>query len=963
MKKTIRLNGMYRFMLDPEKKGIDNHYETLTYSDSICLPTTTSEAKKGSENPNYETGFLTDLYAYEGYAWFQKDLSFDPEDLGKKAILSLERTRISRVYIDDKFVGTYDSLCTGHRYDLTDYITSTTHTLTIMVSNVDYPVKGGHMTSPDTQTNWNGIVGRMTLTFYPDCQITKLRSDCDYKAKSAKITLNVDSYTEGDVTLRVLSRTMHLEDELVCYGEGAPSYEATYTLQKGANNIEIDYPLGDNALLWDEFDPYVYELSVTVGGDTRITYFGLKEFIAKDGHFYINGIKTFLRGKHDGMIFPLTGYAPMDLDGWLKVMSTSKEFGINHYRYHTCCPPDAAFLAADLLGIYMEPELPFWGTFTAPGDEGHDEVGQNYLIEEGFRILEEFSNHPSFVMMSMGNELWGSPEAINALLGRYKKVRPDVLFTQGSNNFQWVPNIQPNDDFFCGVRFTIDRQIRGSYAMCDKPQGHIQTKAPCTNINYEEAIFPSYESSAAQADEDGMIEIQYGTGVKKVKLTEAQSELIPNIPVVSHEIGQYETFPDFNEIEQYTGVLKARNFETFRDALDKKGLLSMAPDYFKASGALAVACYKDELETALRTPHMAGFQILDLQDFTGQGTALVGVLNSFMENKGLISDEDWRTFCSEAVIQAEFPTYVYKAASDFTADITFSYYGYETIENPTIEYAFTFENGNSESFSFTYTDAVLNGVTKLGKITYTLPDMDKPGKVTLNVSVEGTSIRNQYDLWIYPECDVAPDDDCDVNKTLAICTDVNATIDAAKEGKHVLLFLNGEKNPNSIEGTYCTDFWCYPMFKSISDWMKKERPIGTMGLFIRNEHPALQEFPCEFHSTPQWFSIVSNSRSTILDDTQIVPIVQTIDNFERNHRLGLIYEVRLTDTNTNVLVCGVALHELMKKDCPEAVWLYKSLLQYAISDLSGSKARETLYPCTLKEFAELFTKTSDTKED
>ena len=147
------------------------------------------------------------------------------------------------------------------------------------------------------------------------------------------------------------------------------------------------------------------------------------------------------------------------------------------------------------------------------------------------------------------------------------------------------------------------------------------------------------------------IEIQYGTGVKKVKAADNGGVLIPHIPVVSHEIGQFAVYPNFREIDKYTGVLKARNFEVFRDRLKEKGMLDQADDFFYTSGKLSVQCYKEELEAAARTKLLAGYQILDIQDFSGQGTALVGILDAFMDSKGHVTPEEWGqdtvpiTFC------------------------------------------------------------------------------------------------------------------------------------------------------------------------------------------------------------------------------------------------------------------------------------------------------------------------------
>lgn len=955
------LSGSWAFRLDNEMKGMDAHFERQTLEDSMLLPGTTATAKKGIPNEEINVGYLTEEYKTEGFAWFQKRLSIAPEAVGEHAVLYLERTRISHVWVDGMYVGTQNSLCTAHVYDLTDYIKTSDPVITIMTANTGYPTKGGHMTSPDTQTNWNGIVGKMTLSFYHTLHMTHIRTDVDYDTRRLTARIRVMNYGAAcEVHLCAKAAAVTLDNydkqaEPITLINSQPA-----TLSHGEQILTLETVLPSSLPDWDEYDPAVIRLSVgltkadeTAEQDSVSTWFGIRKFEARGTHFYINNRKTFLRGKHDGMIFPLTGYAPMDVDGWLTVMKAAKEFGINHYRCHTCCPPDAAFLAADLLGIYYEPELPFWGTFAAEGEKEYDAVNQNYLIEEGFRILDEFGNHPSFCMMSMGNELWGNPGAINELLGRYKAHDARVLYTQGSNNFQWVPNIQPNDDFFCGVRFTIDRQIRGSYAMCDAPQGHVQTDRPCTDFNYEDAIFPPYNAKAAEVSEDGTIEIQYGTGVKRVKLTEAAAELIPNVPVVSHEIGQYETYPDFDEINKYTGVLKARNFETFKKRLEEKGLLPLAKDYFKNSGALAAACYKDELETALRTKDMAGFQILDIQDFSGQGTALVGMLDAFMENKGILSAKEWRSFCSDAVLQAEFPGYVLQNGASFHADLSLTWYRKELPADVTIHICLTEGTDRIFEGSMPFANALTeNGYTRLGSFEIALPADQAPHCYRLTVSMEGTDIANTYELWSYPDypaVPILPEEYADY-----VTADFVQAVKRTQAGAPVVLCLNKDQNPNSITGTYATDFWCYPMFRSISESMGKPIPVGTMGLLIREDHPAMAAFPTHTYSTPQWWDIVMNSASTILDDTVIEPIVQTIDNFERNHRLGLIYELQIAGAKAPIILCTSPLPDLITEGHKEASCLLQSLCSYAAHI---SEYPHDIVKMTEGEFFGLFAKT------
>ncbi len=1116
---VMNLQGQWHFCLDKEKQGLNAHYETLSFTDTITLPTTISEAEKGTPHGRKETGHLTDPYEMEGCSWYQRVLTLPLQDTselsGKHFELTLERTRISYVWVDGQFAGSQDSFVARHRYDLTGLITTLNPVITIMVSNTDYKVPGGHLTSPDTQTNWNGILGEISLRIRESIQFGAIDAGCRYAEKSILLKIPVRYYGSRPCPARILVNPVLCrlkdiyakQDGIIPEGENYENlleykplpHEAAYidvTLQPGENHFELLLNLSEDPKLWDEEDPYVYRLHLTcreVGACTRASadqktrnssedgnaakssyacdtaslWCGLRSFTAGKSYIYINGRKTFLRGKHEGMVFPLTGYAPTDVTSWLRVMKTARNYGINHYRFHTCCPPEAAFIAADLLGIYMQPELPFWGTFNGPEDEGYNRDAQEFLEQEGFRMLEAFGSHPSYCMMSMGNELWGNASAINELLSKYKAFRPDVLYAQGSNNFFWTPNIQPCDDFFSGVRFTIDRQIRGSYAMCDAPLGHVQTAAPGTRFHYDEAIrssclaasstpalcfdgadspscptlssesticcngsdSPSHRTACLEPenaksgdkksmDEDDTVEIQYGTGVKRVRLSEIRSELIPEVPVISHEIGQYVFYPDFQEISKYTGVLKAHNLEEFKKRLDAAGMLGFAKDFFRCAGAFAVACYRDELETALRSSQLAGFQLLDLQDFPGQGTALVGILNAFMENKGLISASDWRKFCDDAVLQAEFDSYVITLEKPFTFTVSLSYYRKAPLPADELVCCLTDNDGTviwrdskpvtklternrhcsdlkaasnlydiADTFVQTpgafaqsdypvgeYSQKILTcdkGVFLLDKFTLgyssqgnslsqknsfsqrnslsqeksfpqgdtfsrregIFPELKKPSILTLTVELTGLGISNSYQLWLYPAMQA-----CNPNQSETVLSSIPLTPQKAvacsleqlpalaKNHRTGLLFLPAEENKASVQGTYCTDFWCYTMFNSISLNIGKESPVGTMGLLIRREHEALSGFPCETYSTPQWHSIVNVSRSTILDGTNIVPVVQTIDNFFRNHRLGLIYEIYLQDLDLHLLVCTSDLPGLIRAGHPEALALYRSLV-------------------------------------
>lgn len=884
----IDLNGTWKLCLD------EQHSEQVpdAYNDEICLPDTISHACKSMKSNERASGYLTDPYYYEGAAWFGKEFTVTEDMLDRELYLRLERTRMTALYVDGVRCGEQNSLCTPHVYRLPE-LTAGVHTLDIRVTNVGYPTKGGHLTSPDTQTNWLGITGAIELLIRPRVHIDDITVLAETSPDKVVFTCTAVDGCEAYVTV-------------------SGGRTDTVSLKKGVNKVTY---LPDSLLpTWDEFSPKLNKLSVSVFGEYQTVDFGIRTLETQGRKLLINGRETFLRGKHDGMIFPLTGYAPTDVESWLKVMGTAKEFGINHYRFHTCCPPEAAFRAADILGIYMQPELPFWGTIP---EEMTDE--QRYLADEGSRILKEFGGHPSFVMMSLGNELWGSKDIMNELLARYKSEDSRHLYTDGSNNFQFCPCVLENADFLSGVRLSRDRLYRGSYAMCDAPQGFIQTEAPNTTHCYDGIIAPD---SLGEAVKGGKILIQYGTGVKEVEAGDGVM-FIPEVPVISHEVGQYETYPDYSGLEKYTGALKAENIEMYKEKAAEKGLLGHADRFLRASGALAVDCYKREIEAALKSEELSGFQLLDIQDFTGQGTALVGVLDAFMEPKGTVTAEEWRQFCAPTVIMAEFRSFVFSQSEEIDIGITL----FNTDPAFTAERAsYTIEcDGFVELYGHLHVNSEKR-VNKLGGISFHADSIKKPAVYKLTLSVENTEIRNTYRFVVYPDIHIRITKDSIeyAGKSVIITHTADNAHTALENGIKTLYIPDAA---GKLEGTYCTDFWCYPMFRSISESMNRPVPTGTMGLLIDSGSDMLRDFPTSDHSTPQWFNIVMHSHCEELDD--IEPAVWVIDNPERAGRYGLLYEI-VTDFGV-LTVCTSRLWEI--SEYPEVKWFAKSLLEH----ISGNR--------------------------
>lgn len=850
----IDLSGQWQVKLDAEKQ------ETMpqAYPETMMLPGTTSAAGLGMPNPAKETGCLTDAYRFEGAAWFMR--TFTAGDwTGEQTMLTLERTRKSTVYLDGRPIGHQESLCTPHRYFLPP-VHAGEHTLVIRVDNTDYPTRGGHLTSPDTQSNWNGITGEISLTV-AHTLLTDLTVCPDLRRGCLRVHGHIIGAPDGVAGIVLPGQMEHL----LPYRRGV---------------LDGECPLKGNEAFWDEAHPEIHTISIDLDGDVYETTFGLRDVRTVGRRLLINGRETFLRGKVDNLLYPKTGYTPTDVASWMTILGIAKEYGINHYRYHTACPPDAAFTAADLLGVYMAPELPFWGTVAEEGEEGYDERERDFLFQEGFRILREYGHHPSFLWLSLGNELWGSKDVLNRMMRAYREADDTKLYSSGANNYQFVPDVLDEENVFVGVRLGRERLIRGSYAMCDAPQGIVQMTAPESASNYDASIVPE---TLGQSGEAGKVQIQYGTGVKEVDAQSADA-LIPDVPVISHEVGQYVFYPDFSEIPHYTGPLKPRNIEAMRENLERAGLYGEHEAFFRQTGHLAVDCYKREIETLLRSREVSGFQLLDLQDYTGQGTALVGVLNAMMENKGLISAEEWREFCAGTVVLGEFASFTGVMGEDIRFDVQISECDPEK-QHTCIRC--TLMDGERELYACDVAPGARQGrLTDAVSVTfpaecYRDAMQERITGLTVVLTLEDGT-RNHYPIWLIPPIDI------------------RITREGIEKDGRMVAFVSPEEKADgaaivvpSAEGQlpaeYCTDFWCYPMFRSISESMGKPVPVGTMGLSIDIASPLLKRFAQEDYTTPVWYAILQTAHVQRLP-ADIHPALQMIDNTERCARLGILYQ-------------------------------------------------------------------------
>jgi len=901
---SISLAGKWRFRIDPKDEGIKGKWYSTVLPESVNLPGSMAENLKGDDitlktkwtGSIYDSSYffhprlekyrqpgnlkipfwLTPAKHYTGAAWYQKDIEIPANWKNKRLVLSLEYPHSeTRVWIDDIETGTQYTFVVAQNFELPANLKAGKHTITLLIDNRIKAINVGqdsHSLTDHTQGNWNGVVGKMELVASSPVYFEDIQVYPDLKNKSARVKIQLKANTNQSSAGKIILSAGSFNTKNILQ---VKPVTAVYQITNGEGSLEINLPMGDKIATWDEFDPALYRLTATLLSkdgkrDEKKVQFGMREFKAVGRTFEINGRPVFLRGTVNNCEFPLTGYPSMDVAAWVRIFKISKAHGLNHMRFHSFCPPEAAFIAADQVGFYLQPEGPSWANHgTSIGD---GKPIDQFIYDETNRMTKNYGNYASFCMMAYGNEPRGRQVEYLTKFNNYWKAKDSRrLYTGASVGGSWP--VIPNNEYM------VRAGARG---------------------------------------------LDWGRKPESISTYAKQIEQF-TVPFVAHEMGQYCAFPNFDEIKKYTGVYRAKNFEMFQEDLKDHDMADQGHDFLMASGKLQALCYKNEIEKALRTPNYNGYQLLSLNDYPGQGTALVGVLDAFWDEKGYITAKEFKRFSNSTVPLLKVSKFVFTNNETLEAAVEVAHFGKAPIENAKLLWTLKDESGtNVAKGNFSPKTLNITNCIAIGEIKFPLSGITKATKLKLEVTIDGTEFANDWDFWVYPE--KLPQ----VKSNVYYCTSLDDKAKAVLTGGgNVFLNAAGKVvKGKEVVQTFLPVFWNTSWFKM--------RPPHTLGILCDPKHGAFNNFPTDYHSDMQWWEIVNKSQVMNLEDfpSGFKPIIQPIDTWFLNRRLALIFEAKV---GKGKLVVSSANLSPDVKDAPAAQQLYFSLQQYMMSDQFNPK--------------------------
>lgn len=834
----------------------------------IALPGTLDEALLGQKVNTAAYGCLSRRFNYIGPAVYTRLVTIPKCFEGQNLELYLERVMWqSKISVDSIPVGKAEDSLAGPHIHRLGKLSPGKHFLTIEINNrmIHRLGEKSHAYGEHMQTLWNGAIGNLEIRPVP--LISEVRADAPYPAN--KLTLSFKG-PKARYQVTLSSKSPANREPFTFNFDSVPGKNGRHEL---VCLFKDHMPLP-----WNEFTPNLYtvKIKMLISKTHKSVWeseIGFRTLERRGNRIFMNGKPLFARGNLDNCHFPLTGYPAMDKDQWLRIFRISKANGINMIRFHSWCPPQAAFAAANEMGLYLAPEAGMWIDSWMPVDpDGKKYLGLGqgdadldaFIHSELNTILSVYGNDPSFTMLCIGNELGNSNfEVLGKWMADLKATDSRRLYSAST-----ARSVTPADDYM----------VTHSYPGVGGVRQRMES-----NTNWD------YEGQFKRAD----------------------------LPVIAHEIGQWPIYPDWDEIKKYTGILRPWNLEKLRDEAKAKGVFRFNKEFHFASAMQNKMMYKDEIESFMRTPSCAGLQLLGMQDYAGQGEALVGWLNSFYEEKGGLTAKETRAFFAPSVLLARFPKYVWTPSETFEAKILRHHGGLNPAQKANLSVGIYDAGGLPVNVKLeTMPSQPVGSIEPVANYSFPLKGL-APGRYTLRtegIPLSGTEAEteNQWPLWIFPDTISET-----VPENVVFTEDFQTAFSALQAGKRVVLDASrlGAKG-KFLPGSWGAVYWSTTWFPG--------QAMKTLGLWLDKESPLFAGFGCEGFGDWVWRDLCAGGRAFKLDGlpADYRPTAMPVPDFHINERLGTLFELKIG--KGSLLVSGYDLRQKI----PQSRQLKANILRY-----------------------------------
>lgn len=873
---VVDLDGTWSFRMDPENAGETEQW----YGDAVSF-TDTIQVPGAWEAQGF--GAATDKLKHHfiGKGWYKRQVEIPADWTGRRVFLCIGGVhRYASVWVNGTAFGDHIGCLSPFEYDITDCATPGSDAL--IVIRVDSEQRwdidtmiGAWDIIDYMDTYWGGIWGHVTLEARNTAYLEDLFVEPFVTPPRCQATVTIQGTLPGKAALR-----LEILDKA---GAVVGSAEATPAVS--LKPIEVEVP---NAKLWTPDTPHLYRARMSLmRGDTVLdavkTRFGFRELVIAGVRILLNGKPLFLRGYGDDAIYPETMAAPSYEAVYRRKIAIAKEYGFNHVRHHSHFLPPEYYDVCDELGMLVSPELPI-------GYQQFYNKAQGPALElyktEWAAAIRRFRNHPSIMDWCMGNEMYESIPIAPELYRIAKELdgtRP-VVDTDGV----WVAGYSDG---------TKDRDTLDLYFM--------------------------------QFD-------VFNTPLDNPDLYQCPA---PLKPVISHETGNFVTFPRLDQIDLFQ-----HNFIPFwltetRDKVARMGLMEEVPHWAENSERLYTLLHKGNMEAIRKNMNISGYHWWLLQDYW---TTSNGIIDIYFRAKPGISRNAVRQFNNDVVLVEDGLAQAYRGGDTLHTQVLVSNFGAASLSNAALTCTVTLAGKPLTEKTLPVPQASPGALTKLADLFESLPEVDAPAPLVVKAQLASgeSTYTNEWSAWAYPAQGRMASGPVFASAELLPWLEAYGAGPLPQEtpyppqAVYVSNLLTPELVDAALAGASVVLYkpWGFlpeapTRFKSA--WWKGSASDNNAGTVVY-DHPVTRAMAPEGWCDTSWYRLLENSDGYLLDDLSAQPevIVRGIEvgGICRNKAL-------LLQTGAGegcLLVCGLNLDAVLEDGtpCPAAQWLTGQLLEY-----------------------------------
>ena len=876
------LDGTWQFKLDPEGAGEKGRWfdGKIPLEGTIRVPGAWGAQGYGRETDKARHHFV-------GKGWYRRQVQIPEGWRGRRIFLTIGGVhRYAKTWVNGVPLGAHVGYLSAFEYDITQHVApGQDATIAICVDSTqrwDVDALTGACDIIDEMfIPWGGIWGHVALEARGQTWV----EDLFVKPRIDPPRCSIWASFAGGKTRRPTLRFEVIDAD----GFAIAMKQETQPGALGPDDetgLTVPIP---NGKLWSPNSPYLYVARLTLmRGDEVVdiaeTRFGLREVQIRGPHILLNGKKVFLHGYGDDCVFPETVAAPSDKAVHLKRLRVAKDYGFNYVRHHSHFMPPEYYDAADEVGMLVSPELPI--AYLSYYRRAKGKALELYKTQWAAAI-QRYRNHPSILDWCMGNEMWDGVPIAPELYRIAKALDPTrpVLDSNGLNGRGWLDGSRsrPTLDFHL-VMFDLHHLPLG------RPERHRFAAPPK--------------------------------------------------PVVSHETGNFITFPRLDAIERFTHHFKPFWLTATKAKLERLGLLAEAETWARNSERLYLLCHKLNMEDIRKSPSMSGYQWWLLQDYwTGSN----GIVDHYFHPKPAIAPERVRRFNADVVVLLDGLEPTCRGDQPLSAKVLVSNYSEAAIRDATLRWRVKLAGKLVAEREVARVAIGQGEVAQVAEIGVELPSPPSPQTLTVEAALADgkAAYRNDWSAWVYPATVPPPkllaplfagpgllrplaafgarplptSGKLPTKAVYVMSLPTIEPIEAVAEGA-CLVLLSPQGIFPSAPNRFKTAWWL---------GNARDNNVGT----VVYENPVTRGMAPEGWCDAGWYHLLEGAQATILDDLPAQPtvLVRAIEVHKLCRSKALLCEARVGEGS--LVVCGLNLALDTQPRRPEREWLLARLLEHA----------------------------------